>query len=148
MSTLTLDDLPSTLDCPVEEGGDPVLQTLVNARERFARGHTIYRYSSGGQVCAIGAALMEDDIARPYVDGERRLSVVKKVLSERMMQNSTREAIRLLESEARRRHPIRSLFPTKWTGHLERINQEEEHSHVAILSIYDSAIERRRAQTV
>lgn len=140
---IPLTDLPSTFDCPVEEGGDPdpVLATLVHARARYFAHPSLDVYVSPTGVCAIGAVIAEDGASPGLV--LERLFLRNALKHEQYLRATTLEAIHLLEREARRRHRLRSLFPTRWTGHLERINQRGSHATPEILSIYDATIARR-----
>ncbi len=142
-TTFPLGDLPSTFDCPVVEGGDPVLETLLRARKRYTTGDSRRCYvSNEGHCCAVGACIAVDGGVAP---SRLKRKFVKAMLKhEQYLKATTIEAIQLLEAEARRRHPVRSLFPTGWSGHLERINQRNQHSGPEILSIYDAAIARRQ----
>lgn len=164
----SVDRYPSTYDCPIIEGGDPVLACLPRARARVEADHTTgYYIKEGGGVCAVGGVLVVEGVGyentlfgfRRRTSGRRMMGHLEK---EGLITATAKAAIALLDEVAAERHPRPSYG--HWAGPLEWVNQcwhpfgdgvrrdpgnEAEWILVLvkqeILAIYDVAIERRAA---
>lgn len=157
---MSVDIYPSTYDCPVEEGGDPVLGCLLAARERIRRFRStmigVY-VNSNGQACAVGAIFAADGLTYEELlglgNGLRLLASLEFGLS-----RTAREALQLLDAVAVERRPESADYG-HWCGPLEWINEEwlwelrtqkyrraEKRVRKEILAIYDETIARRRRE--
>lgn len=162
-----LDQTPSThdVDQVVRVGENPVLATLVNARQRVEKNWTRGEYVRyDGAVCPVGSILMAVDPDRMIrlseewcEDFDEDQIVIEEAL--KGMGDVAKEAMRLLDEAAIKRHP-QSADYKYLTGHaIEWLNQDwcpdfpDEESRVfpiftsvrgqikaEVLACYDDAI--------
>lgn len=131
---IALEEYPSTYDCPLSEGGDPVLACLTRARDRVELGHTRSEYiGANGEVCAMGAIYVADGKCTEFG-----------------LSQTAKSAVRELDDAALRLYPqsrvSRLLGPAEWVNQLLYDGQPfaGQRTRRAVLKTYDEAIRHRR----
>lgn len=155
--SITPDPVPSTFDVPACPEGDLVLETLINARDRYRENGTDDVYWNGGRFCAIGS------VAAAEYNGDREAmraheeKVPWYLMLERVLSESARTAIALLDVAADALYPeVFGTFKDHRGNHLgariEDVNQFAEveggdphfNYRAAVLNCYARAIDERQ----
>lgn len=155
-----LDQTPSTFDVP-SFADDPVLATLIKARQRVDRDWTYTSYvTNSGAVCPIGSIIAVDK-GREYglVVAPYNVSAYLYELSD-----VAKEAMLLLDAAAIDRHPGAFGYPDLTRHPIEWVNQVwlgceigfeddedqrdalEQRVKAEVLACYDAAIDNRKEQ--